>query len=223
MEDNKIVFTDENGEEIDVHVPTNTLKWELLSDPSEATLVVDKDNRNAVVVPEGNNGFSVKAEWKISESFKFIDIYDSAIVGEQEESEDIPGTLDDLNGDGISDRYQVTVKYVASDVKAGSISISEELITITDEDGEYARDGKVKISGATATVNEGYKFDGWYDEGGIKVGSSESFTDYEFNAEGLKTYTFTASIPENLDDNNSDGIPDKYQATVKYIINDIEN
>ncbi len=187
------VVVDKEGEEIDVHLPTNTLKWELLSDPSEATLVVDNGNRNAVVVPSGNNGFSVKAEWKVSDTFKFVDIYDSAIVGTQEESEDVPGSPDS-NGDGILDIYQIKVKYKVSGARAGSVSVAEEIVTITDENGEYATSGKVKISGSTVTANKGYKFAGWKDKNGEIVCTDEAFADYEFIAEGKNEYTFTAQL-----------------------------
>ena len=33
-----------------------------------------------------------------------------------------------------------------------------------------------------------------------------------------KTYTFTVKMPENLDTEDGDAIPDKYQAKVKYVV-----
>lgn len=79
------VGVDENGKELGIDIIKDRLKWKLVSDPSEAALTVQSGNSGAVVIPNGNNSFSVSAEWNVG-STTLTDIYDSGIVGEQSES-----------------------------------------------------------------------------------------------------------------------------------------
>ena len=126
--------------------------------------------------------------------------------------------LDDNNEDGIPDKYQAKVKYVVSDEEHAEVSVAEETVTIRDANGNYAMTGTAKIAGTTVTVAPGFRFDGWFDGEGNEISLANTIADYEFTADSDAEYTFTARISENLDDNNGDGTPDKYQATVKYAV-----
>ena len=130
--------------------------------------------------------------------------------------------LDDHDSDGIPDKYQAKVKYVVSDTEHGELTVSEEIVTIYGTGGEYAMTGTAKLAGSTVTAVPGFRFDGWYDGADVQISLANTLADYEFTADSDEEYTFTAKISENLDDNNSDGIADKYQATVKYVVSDAE-
>ena len=106
---------------------------------------------------------------------------------------------DEDGGDGIPDKYQVTVKYVAGD--GGSIAenaCTEEVLTIR-EDDKFVVSGTVLVSGSTAVANEGYEFSNWTktenDGEAVETDYEASFgpiTDMEVN--GGDVITFTANF-----------------------------
>ena len=111
----------------------------------------------------------------------------------------------DGNGDQIPDKYQVTVRYESEDIGKGTVSNSEEILTITGTDGKYAETGNVTAIGSAATAGEGYKFVNWT---GSKAsdGSTENLTNVPtdsttgqitlIDVKGGDVYTYTAHFEE---------------------------
>ena len=116
-------------------------------------------------------------------------------------------------GDGIADRYQATVVYEAGE--NGTVTgKTTKVITLDDGNGNYVVSKKMVIGteGVTPKGNEGYAFDVW-----TPNPYAEQVVD------GGETYTFTASFDTDTKggtdpENPGDDIPDKYQATVTYQI-----
>ena len=107
--------------------------------------------------------------------------------------------------DGIPDKYQVTVKYVAD--KGGSIKDStQEVLTIKDNNGKFAETGNVTAKGATATADSGYFFTGWT----LSVNGGDPIDSQIFgattgaiflkNVHGGQTYIYTANFKEKVYD-----------------------
>ena len=64
--------------------------------------------------------------------------------------------------DGIPDKYQVLVKYVADE--NGEVTGREvEIITLVDAEGNYVKSGDITTAGSEAQANEDYKFVNWTD------------------------------------------------------------
>lgn len=149
----------------------------------------------------------------------------------------------DINvpGDGIPDKYQATVKYIAG--PNGSVSPTTEVFTFTDKNGKWTSGDTLYADGSTAspappTVNSIYCFDYWSNDHGASFDSSNAATDpFQIpNAEGGKEYVFTAYFAMDLlldadedgDDNTTqdsgaydelhkgDGIPDYKQFVVYF-------
>lgn len=142
---------------------------------------------------------------------------------------------DEIGGDGIPDKYQILVRYVADangyvrDGEGVAIDAIEEKITLKDGENpvEHAR---VTAAGAEAQANGGYAFDRWTWDDTI---SSLSFAEgknaqsnpsgaLSFDAVGGSTYTFYANFDTDVkgDGEVGDGIPDKYQILIRY---EVEN
>jgi len=75
---------DKFGKDLGIQIPSESIRWTLLSDPSAASITVDSANNSAVVIPSGDNPITVKAEWQIAGNVSFTDIFETGIVGEQQ-------------------------------------------------------------------------------------------------------------------------------------------
>ena len=101
--------------------------------------------------------------------------------------------------DGIPDRYQVTINYVSSDTSKGSVgTLTKEVLTIYEngKEGKWASKGKVVASGSTAnaTGSRCY-FSNWTNTAGLAPSYNATLGQQTIeNAEGGKTYTFTANF-----------------------------
>ena len=136
-------------------------------------------------------------------------------------------------GDGIPDYRQVLINYVSDDITAGTVTSDFEVITLDDEGpADIGGSTGKPVQGATATAAAvDTVFDCWlYDQGGdVQFNESndpflETVTPIIKDAMGGEVYTFIASFAMDesgeVDPGFSDGIPDKYQATIHYISED---
>ena len=76
-------------------------------------------------------------------------------------AEDTIGTKNPDEGDGVPDKYQVTVTYTATN---GTVSFDKAVVTLFDSDGNYAEDGTGHLTAAqipNATPNTGYTGKTW--------------------------------------------------------------
>ena len=103
----------------------------------------------------------------------------------------------ETGGDGIPDCYQVLVNYKSGDTNRGSVApLTMEVLTIKDATGNPVNKGTVKASGsnATATGNRCY-FSNWTNNAGLATSYKATLGQQTIeNAEGGKTYTFTANF-----------------------------
>jgi len=119
--------------------------------------------------------------------------------------------------DGIADKYQIAVEYAAGN--GGSVNKTLEIYTLR-SGSAYAVSGNITLDGAVATANSDYAFDGWTDTADDSYAASYQNAKPAtgaitlLNADGGKTYTFTAAFAED----SGDGVPDKYQAQVTFSI-----
>ena len=118
--------------------------------------------------------------------------------------------------DGVADKYQVTLVYVADPEGAGTVSKTKEVLTI----GDKAENGTVSVEAvATATTGSGYAFDYWELPGNNKLAPNEQLKEDAYAVDGGETYTFTAHFAEDkIGKDGPDGVPDRYQVTVTYKI-----
>ena len=105
-------------------------------------------------------------------------------------------------GDGIPDKYQVTVKYEAINGSIISTPISE-VLTIRNDAGQFVPSGTVTISGAKAESDKG-AFNGWTSNNNAVdlSGEDDTLSSLKINAVGGTTYTFTASFGDIVDSEN---------------------
>lgn len=100
--------------------------------------------------------------------------------------------------DGIPDRYQVTINYVSSDTRKGSVGIlTKEVLTIYEngKEGKWASKGKVVASGSTATATGSRcYFVNWTDKDNTQVGTNATLEARTIDVKGGETYTFTANF-----------------------------
>ena len=102
-------------------------------------------------------------------------------------------------GDNIPDKYQVTINYVDDNTGRGKITgPTKEVKTIYENGtgGKWASTGDVTASGSTAeaTGSRNY-FSNWTDKDNTEVGKKATLEAQTIkNAEGGKTYTFTANF-----------------------------
>ncbi|MGM9573723.1 MAG: S-layer homology domain-containing protein [Hominicoprocola sp.] len=105
-------------------------------------------------------------------------------------------------GDGIPDKYQVTIQYRSAKDDMGTVgTLTDEVKTIS-ASGTYATTGSVTITGSTATATGDYVFDSWsatadgHTDWTAPVLSSEgaSLSNLTIDAKGGATYTFTANF-----------------------------
>ena len=102
-------------------------------------------------------------------------------------------------GDNIPDKYQVIVKYVPDTTGRGTVGqLTEEVLTIykDKEKNVYASEGQVTANGSTATaVGSRNYFSSWTNDAGVNTSNAPATLGQQtFNAEGGKTYTFTANF-----------------------------
>lgn len=72
-----------DGSELNIDIAQNKFKWTLLSDPSQASMFVDRGNNGAVVMQNSAASFAVKAQWSLGGGAYLTDVYDSGIIGTQ--------------------------------------------------------------------------------------------------------------------------------------------
>jgi len=111
----------------------------------------------------------------------------------------------DTGGDGVPDKYQMTVNYLSEDTGKGTVSKDREILTIYDvnDPAKYAVSGNAAAKGSTALAKEGYKFDKWTLK---KGGAAEEDTGLPaetapINLTGVTAgdeYTYTAYFQEKL-------------------------
>ena len=133
----------------------------------------------------------------------------------------------DSNNDDIPDKYQVFVNFESANVEQGTVANDEsadanndatKVYTLMNGD-DYAITGTINIvnEGFTVTPVEGYAFDIWTE---TQEGTTGVNPFGERAVDGGTTITFYAHFAEDNigedDPNEGDGIPDKYQATVTY-------
>ena len=127
--------------------------------------------------------------------------------------EDPTGEDPDKPGDGIPDKYQVVVKYVAN--KGGKITGKQvEVLTIYDADGHYSIVGDVTATGSQAAAFHNWDFSRWVaPNGGVADWNPTLGQQTIEDAEGGKTYVFTAHfrydpyIPPVVDPDPDDPTP----------------
>lgn len=111
----------------------------------------------------------------------------------------------DRNGDGIPDKYQVTVRYVSADLDMGTVSPAGEVLTITQKNGAgqdvWATTGTVIAEGSAAAAAEGALFQKWTAavNGGAEADTGLNAATGRItieNAAGGSTYTFKAYFTE---------------------------
>ncbi len=103
----------------------------------------------------------------------------------------------ETGGDGIPDCYQVLVNYKSGDTNRGSVGPrTMEVLTIKNTEDKWASTGTVKASGSTATATGSRcYFSSWTNDAGVNTSNAPATLGQQtFNAEGGKTYTFTANF-----------------------------
>ena len=102
----------------------------------------------------------------------------------------------ETGGDGIPDCYQVLVKYQSGDTKRGSVGpLTMEVLTIKSND-VYASKGQVVASGSTANATGSRCYlSNWTNDDNQQITTSATLGKQTIqNAEGGRTYTFTANF-----------------------------
>ena len=124
----------------------------------------------------------------------------------------------DDNEDGTPDKYQTIFRYVSADITKGTVSVSEEVHTFRDENGNYTEKTPISPNGATATATDGNAFDYWTDND-----AKDSTIDMSIlkSKTYLEDTTFTAYFDTDEkgngpDGNEPDGVPDKYETIFVY-------
>ena len=123
-------------------------------------------------------------------------------------------------GDGIPDKYQVLIKYVSTDENQGTVSPTQEVLTIYNGNA-YAESGTVVASGSTATAKNGYTFAKWTNDVGLAEVTTVALGKQTISAKGGETYTFTASFAKKSTPHNPPVAPklnkaDHYAYVVGY-------
>ena len=124
--------------------------------------------------------------------------------------------------DGIPDKYQVFLKFVADEGGGGKVSVTNRTITFPDN----ATSGTVTVNDVIATANQDYLFGQWTNDYNSDTCATETLNANIADVQGGTTITFTASFDKDIlvdpteEDKTpgkpGDGIPDKYQVTVYY-------
>ena len=100
------------------------------------------------------------------------------------------GTEDPNEGDGVPDKYQATVNFVAGENGEVTGDVTK-VYTIFGADGKYAEEGVItpSLNGVTVTPDEGYKVDGWTNAAGERVNPESEIT-----VEGGDVVVFTVNF-----------------------------
>ena len=100
------------------------------------------------------------------------------------------GTEDPNEGDGVPDKYQATVNFVAGENGKVTGNVTK-VYTIFGADGKYAEEGVItpSLNGVTVTPDEGYKVDGWTNAAGERVNPESEIT-----VEGGDVVVFTVNF-----------------------------
>ena len=109
---------------------------------------------------------------------------------------DEAGKDSETGGDGIPDCYQVLVKYQSGDTTRGSVGpLTMEVLTIKSND-VYASKGQVVASGSTANATGSRCYlSNWTNDDNQQITTSATLGKQTIqNAEGGRTYTFTANF-----------------------------
>ena len=127
-------------------------------------------------------------------------------------------------GDGIPDKYQVLINYVSADTNQGTVSPTQEVVTLfakDDNSGEWKFDADAKANGSTATAKSGYKFVNWTNAEGAEVSTEAKYVPGVTQNMANTTYTFTASFAKKSTPHNPPVAPklnkaDHYAYVVGY-------
>ena len=100
------------------------------------------------------------------------------------------GTEDPSEGDGVPDKYQATVNFVAGENGEVTGEMTK-VYTIFGADGKYAEEGVItpSLEGVTVTPDEGYKVDGWTNDADERVDPESEIT-----VEGGDVVVFTVNF-----------------------------
>ncbi len=100
------------------------------------------------------------------------------------------GTEDPNEGDGVPDKYQATVNFVAGENGEVTGDVTK-VYTIFGADGKYAEEGVItpSLEGVTVTPDEGYKVDGWTNAADERVNPESEIT-----VEGGDVVVFTVNF-----------------------------
>ena len=142
-------------------------------------------------------------------TYQYVATFGTDLIG----PEDPTGEDPDKPGDGIPDKYQVVVKYVAG--KGGEITGKQvEVLTIYDAAGHYSSVGDVTATGSQAAAFHNWDFSRWVDpNGGVASWRPTLGQQTIEDAEGGNTYDFTALfrhdpyIPPVVDPDPDDPTP----------------
>ena len=196
-------FMDGEGKEIpNLYVPGNSQtgnKDTLLSNLIEGkTGPQSKENKNYVYV-SSKTTYTVdqvtnplNADSKLTKDTT-IDLY---YYLDNWKDADEAGKDSETGGDGIPDCYQVLVKYQSGDTTRGSVGpLTMEVLTIKSND-VYASKGQVVASGSTANATGSRCYlSNWTNDDNQQITTSATLGKQTIqNAEGGRTYTFTANF-----------------------------
>ena len=79
---------DADGKSLGIDISKDKFKWTLLSDPSQASLLVSSGNDSTVVSQQSEAPFSVMAQLDLGSGQYLADVYDSGIVGNKDQPQD---------------------------------------------------------------------------------------------------------------------------------------
>lgn len=186
-----------NGDELDIGISQNKLKWTMLSDPSYASLVTNSGNNNAVVLQNNTQPFSVMAQWAVGEDRYFADVYDSGIVGN-------PTSGGGSSGGGSAKvNLPDEVEQLIKDVKAsmsGSATVKAYKM-YAGVDSTSKQDGNVAFAAGSSIAKENY----------IVIGTDKNTADYD---NGLpESGKFRSDIMQIASLNELDGVKLDFDVT----------
>lgn len=155
------VGLDSSGNELSVAISQSKLKWTMLSDPSFASLVTNDGNSGAVVLQNAEQPFTVQAQWDIGNEQYLTDIYDSGIVGTQNQETVTTGTTSSGGGGGggaQQPKLPEEIEALIKQVKAAMSSSAEveAYKQYAGVDSVSKQDGNAVFAAGKDIAKEGY-------------------------------------------------------------------
>ena len=195
-------------DEVKVDADTQTVKEEVWINSTQTTLTVDKNNINTT---DKYVGYALDR----TDPAEILSTIESGSTIKVYYAKDVKGGGGDGDeGDGIPDKYQVFVKYEATE--GGSLTgETYKAYDLRDAEGNLAT--SVTLTFPTPVAAEDFAFDGWTNPADVTV-NGDTMSGFVVDT----TYTFTANFAKDEkgggdDGDEGDGIPDKYQVFVKYV------